>query len=206
MYELKNVKFLDILDIPYLKIKKSKVSVIVGPSGSGKSTLLKMLNKIISPSSGDIFFKGQNLKDLDSVALRREVPMLGQDVIRFDGTVRDNLELARNFQNLENLSDERLTDALKKVNLNIKLDQDIRSLSGGEMQRVAIARIALLEKEVYLMDEPSSALDKKTEDFVIKTFIESLKGKTLIFVTHSKELAEKYADDIIEVAEGKINE
>lgn len=125
--------------------------------------------------------------------------MLGQDVIRFDGTVRDNLEAARNFQNLENLSDERLKDALRKVNLNIKLDQDIRSLSGGEMQRVAIARIALLEKDVYLMDEPSSALDKKTEDFVIKTFIESLKGKTLIYVTHSKGLSEKYADDIIEL-------
>ena len=83
MFELENVKFLDVLDIPNLKINKGKITVITGPSGSGKSTLLKMLNKMLSPTSGHIYFDVMNIADIDNITLRRNVPMLGQDVIRF---------------------------------------------------------------------------------------------------------------------------
>lgn len=206
MFELKNIKFKDILDIPYLKINKGKVTVITGPSGSGKSTLLKMLNKMQSPTSGEIYYKGENIKKINPIMLRREIPMLGQDVIRYQKTVRDNLLIGLKFQNISSVDDEILKETLNKVRLDIDLDSNIEKLSGGEMQRVAIARLILLNKDIYLLDEPTSALDYVTEDIVIKNFIENFKGKTIIYVTHSEKIAQKYADKLIELIGGKINE
>lgn len=74
------------------------------------------------------------------------------------------------------------------------------------MQRVAIARLILLDMDTYLLDEPTSALDSETEDLVIKNFIETFKGKTIIYVTHSEKIAQKYADNLIEIVGGKLNE
>lgn len=206
MFELKNIKFKDILDIPYLKINEGKVTVITGPSGSGKSTLLKMLNKMQSPTSGEIYYKGENIKKINPIMLRREIPMLGQDVIRYQKTVRDNLLIGLKFQNKSSVDDEILKETLNKVRLDIDLDSNIEKLSGGEMQRVAIARLILLNKDTYLLDEPTSALDSVTEDIVIKNFIENFKGKTIIYVTHSEKIAQKYADKLIELIGGKISE
>ncbi len=206
MFELKNIKFKDILDIPYLKINEGKVTVITGPSGSGKSTLLKMLNKMQSPTSGEIYYKGENIKKINPIMLRREIPMLGQDVIRYQNTVRDNLLIGLKFQNKSSVDDKILKETLNKVRLGIDLDSNIEKLSGGEMQRVAIARLILLDKDTYLLDEPTSALDSATEDIVIKNFIENFKGKTIIYVTHSEKIAQKYANKLIELIGGKINE
>ncbi len=206
MFELKNIKFKDILDIPYLKINEGKVTVITGPSGSGKSTLLKMLNKMQSPTSGEIYYKGENIKKINPIMLRREIPMLGQDVIRYQNTVRDNLLIGLKFQNKSSVDDKILKETLNKVRLSIDLDSNIEKLSGGEMQRVAIARLILLDKDTYLLDEPTSALDSATEDIVIKNFIENFKGKTIIYVTHSEKIAQKYANKLIELIGGKINE
>lgn len=206
MFELKNIKFKDILDIPYLKINEGKVTVITGPSGSGKSTLLKMLNKMQSPTSGEIYYKGENIKKINPIMLRREIPMLGQDVIRYQNTVRDNLLIGLKFQNKSSVDDKILKEVLKKVRLDIDLDTNIEKLSGGEMQRVAIARLILLDRDIYLLDEPTSALDSETEDIVIGNFIENFRGNTIIYVTHSEKLAQKYADEIIEIIGGKLNE
>ena len=206
MFELNNIKFQNLLDIPYLKIRQGKVTVITGPSGSGKSTLLKLLNKIQSPTSGEIYYKGENIKNIDSITLRRSLPMLGQDVIRYQKTVRDNLLIGLKFQNMNPVSDEILKDSLKKVRLDISLDAKIEKLSGGEMQRVAIARLILLDKDTYLLDEPTSALDSKTEEIVIRNFIKNFKGKTIIYLTHSERIAQKYADDLIEIVGGKLIE
>ena len=206
MFELKNIKFLNILDIPYLKINEGKVTVIVGPSGSGKSTLLKMLNKMQSPTSGEIYYKGKNIKNIDPIKLRRKLPMLGQDVIRYHKTVIDNLLIGLKFQNKSLVDDKILKEVLKKVRLDIDLDTNIEKLSGGEMQRVAIARLILLDRDIYLLDEPTSALDSETEDIVIGNFIENFRGNTIIYVTHSEKLAQKYADEIIEIIGGKLNE
>lgn len=206
MFELKNIKFLNILDIPYLKIDEGKVTVIVGPSGSGKSTLLKMLNKMQNPTSGEIYYKGEDIKNIDPIKLRRDLPMLGQDVIRYHKTVRDNLLIGLKFQNKNLVDDKILKEVLKKVRLDTGLDTNIEKLSGGETQRVAIARLILLDKDVYLLDEPTSALDSETEDIVIGNFIENFKGKTIVYVTHSEKFAKKYADNRIEIVGGRINE
>ena len=147
MFKLKNVKFLDVLDIKDLEIKSNRLTVITGPSGSGKSTLLKLLNKMISPDSGEILFKGKDISKIDSVSLRRQVPMLSQNVTKYKGTIRDNLLAGIRFQKLDCPSKSELKKALEDVGLDKDLDDDIDNLSGGEAQRVAIARLAILNKE-----------------------------------------------------------
>lgn len=206
MFTFDNVKYKDILDIDHLSIELGKVTCIIGPSGSGKSTFLRLINKLISPDSGVISLNGENIADINSVEYRRRVPMLSQSPVTFSGTIRDNLLIGRKFQNKEAPSDDKLLAALKAVSLDEPLDKDVDNLSGGEQQRVSIARLMLLDSEVYLLDEPSSALDDLTEDFVIKSMVDMARdeNKTIIYVTHSNSMADKYSDRVIKIVDGRI--
>lgn len=207
MFKFNNVKFKDIIDIPDLTINNGEVTCIVGPSGSGKSTILKLLNKIISPNEGYISLDGEDIASIDSVEYRRSVPMLSQSPVTFKGNIRDNLLIARKFQSDDTLSDDRLRKALASVKLDKDLDTDIENLSGGEAQRVSIARLMLIEADTYLLDEPSSALDDLTEDFVIKTMVDMARenNKTLIYVTHSSSASNKYSDRLIKIVDGRVS-
>lgn len=206
MFTFDNVKYKDILAIDDLKIELEKVTCITGPSGSGKSTFLRLINKLISPDSGVISLNGENIADINSVEYRRRVPMLSQSPVVFPGTIRDNLLIGRKFQEKDGLNDDKLLEALKAVSLDESLDKDVDNLSGGEQQRVSIARLMLLDSEVYLLDEPSSALDDLTEDFVIKSMVDMARdeNKTIIYVTHSNSMADKYSDRVIKIVDGRI--
>lgn len=206
MFTFDNVRYKDILVIDKLKIDLGKVTCITGPSGSGKSTFLRLINKLISPDSGVIALDGENIANIDSVTYRRRVPMLSQSPVTFPGTIRDNLLIGRKFQAKEALSDDKLLSALKAVSLDEPLDKDIENLSGGEQQRVSIARLMLLDSEIYLLDEPSSALDDITEDFVIKSMVDMARdeNKTIIYVTHSNSMAKKYSDSVINIVDGRV--
>lgn len=201
MFLIQDLKYKSILNISELKIQKHKISSIVGRSGSGKTTFLKMLNKMITPDSGEIFYNGKNIKDMDAIELRRKVVMLGQTPAIFPGTIRDNLLIGRKFSNKEPLSDEKLMDMLKKLELDKSLDQDGEELSGGEKQRIALARVILSDPEVFLLDEPSSALDSETENLIISSLVNYSKenNKTLIMVTHSSEIGREFSDVVIEI-------
>lgn len=207
MFEFHDVKFLDIIDIDHLTINTNEVTCIIGPSGSGKSTLLKLINKMISPSSGYITLDGDNIADLNSVEYRRKVPMLSQSPITFPGTIRDNLLMGRKFHQKDSLSDNELRKALDSVKLQKDLGDDIGNLSGGEQQRVSIARLMLLDSPIYLLDEPSSAFDDLTEDFVISTMVDLARenNKTIIYVTHSNSMADKYSDRLIKIVDGRVS-
>ncbi|WP_297281020.1 ATP-binding cassette domain-containing protein [uncultured Anaerococcus sp.] len=206
MFEFHNLKFEDIISIDSLTINRNEVTCIVGPSGSGKSTLLRLINKMISPTSGYISLDGKDIADMDSISYRRKVPMLSQNPITFPGTIRDNLLIGRKFQEKSKLSDKELMDSLAKVKLNMDLDEDISNLSGGEKQRISIARLMLLDSEIYLLDEPSSALDNITEDFVIETMVDMARteNKTIIYITHSNSMANKYSDRLIKIVDGRV--
>lgn len=166
MFELENVLYKDILKIENLNIPKDKINCIIGESGSGKTTLLRMLNKLISPTSGDIFYNGRNLKSLDSVKLRRDVVMLPQNPIMFEGDILTNLTMGLRFSEKKIPSKETLIEILEKVKLNKSLEDSTKELSGGEKQRVALGRVMLMNPKVLLLDEPSSALDDDTEDTI----------------------------------------
>ncbi|MGE7862480.1 ABC transporter ATP-binding protein [Bacillus mobilis] len=202
MFILKDVTYKDILHIPYLRIQKEKITCIIGESGSGKSTLLRMLNDLQSPTSGTIEYNGKLIADYPPIQLRRDVIMLGQTPPIFDGTIKDNLLMGLRLSEKPFPNDDVLRSALTTVSLEKNLEDNADSLSGGEKQRLAFARIVLMDPPVYLLDEPTSALDSDTERRVMKQFtvLAKEKQKTVIFITHSQQLPEEIADDIIEIS------
>ena len=206
MFRLKNIIFKDILEIDELIIQEDKVTCIIGESGSGKTTLLRLLNNLISPDNGEIFYKDHDLQTMDSVELRRKVVMLPQTPVIYPGSIKDNLLIGLEFSEKSFVEDDKLQEILNIVSLNKDLNEKSENLSGGEKQRLALGRVILLDPEVFLLDEPSASLDDETEQLIIEEIVKYTKdnNKTLIMVTHSKKIAEEYSDDILEIHQGKI--
>ncbi|MDH7576865.1 MAG: ABC transporter ATP-binding protein [Bacillota bacterium] len=206
MFCLRGVRYRDILDIERLEIPEGKVTCIVGESGSGKTTLLRLLNKLISYDNGEIVYKGRSLKDIDSVELRRRVIMLPQTPVIFPGTVRDNLLIGLVFSEKPLVGEEKLLEIMEMVHLDKNFDEDAEKLSGGEKQRLALGRVLLMDPEAFLLDEPSSALDEDTEEVVIGGLVKYARerGKTVVMVTHSKQVARSFSDKIVEVNHGRV--
>lgn len=200
MFELKNVQFKNILNIDNLIIDDGGLTMIIGPSGSGKSTLLKMLDDIISPDSGEILYKGDNISSYKAHELRRKIIMQSQFPAIFEGNVRDNLNIARKFSGLSSLDDENLKELLNIVLLDKKLDDEPKDFSGGEKTRLSIARVLAMDAEVYLFDEPTSSLDDETEFNLINKVIQYLKekNKKIVMVSHSEKLF-SLAEQVIEI-------
>lgn len=206
MFKLEHIKFLDVLSIDYLEIYKGEVTCIIGESGAGKSTLAKLLNKMITPNSGTITYDDKDLKQYNTIELRREVLMLSQTPLIFEGSIEDNLQIGLEFSGEKLATKNEMMTQLKNMGLNKNLEDNVMNLSGGEKQRIALARVALMSGNVYILDEPTSALDDKTEMNVVKLFLEDAKkrGKTVIIITHSESLANMFGDRVIEIKRGEI--
>lgn len=205
MFLLKDIKFKNILDIENLEINENVVTVVKGESGSGKSTMLKLLNNIISPDSGIVMYNGVDVSDISPITLRREVIMQSQFPTIFPGNVRENLNIIFTLRGEEGLADEKLLKAMEIVNLKKDLNDDAQNLSGGEKTRLSIARLFLVEPDVFLLDEPGASLDSKTEEILMNNVIAEIKkkNKTLIFISHS-ENPEIISDEIITLKEGRV--
>lgn len=206
MFELSKVKYKGILNIERLNIPSGKITSIVGESGSGKTTLLRLLNKLISPDYGTIFYQGKPLEQIDSVSLRRSIVMLPQTPVIFPGSVKENLEIGLKFSEKPLVPDNQLLEVLNTVHLQKELSENAENLSGGEKQRLALGRIILMNPDVFLLDEPSSALDEETEQLVIEKTVALAKEneKTLIMVTHTKKIAQDFSDNTIEIKRGQL--
>ncbi|MEC5422558.1 ATP-binding cassette domain-containing protein [Virgibacillus sp. C22-A2] len=199
MFKIENLKVANIIEIKELQIEDQSVTCIVGQSGSGKSTFLRLLNNLDTPDEGIIYYRNDDIRKSDPVELRRKVIMVPQAPVIFDGTVRDNLLIGLRFAEKPAVDDERLNNALKEMKLNKTLEANAADLSGGEKQRLALARVLLMDGDVFLLDEPSSALDDSTALLVIKTFVAYVKAnqKSMVMITHDKQLGELVADKII---------
>ena len=199
------MRYQSILDIPALQINPG-ITVLLGASGSGKTTLLKLLNKSISPTSGSILYTGSDLKKAPSVSHRRQVLMLSQQAAMFPGTIEDNLAIAFQFQERAAPDAETMQQMLAQVQLKKELSEPVLNLSGGEKQRLALARVFLLDPAVFLLDEPSSALDDDTADAVIGLVVEQARatGRSIVMVTHSKAVASKFADETVLMKDGRV--
>ena len=208
IFELDNLGFVSpekmILEGISLSIKEGEHWTITGPSGSGKSSLLKLLAALVSPSSGQLFYQGQEMGDLDPVAYRREVSYCFQQPVLFGQTVRDNVAFPFEIRQIP-FDQERVLTALARLNLGPEfLEKPIKDLSGGEKQRVALVRNLLFEPKVLLLDEVSSGLDEKTK-ILLRTFLNDLhqEGVTLIEVTHDQQEIEA-AERLVTIVGGRL--
>lgn len=207
MFFLKNILYKGILTIPALDIPEGKITCLFGPSGCGKTTLLRLLNHLISPDEGQVFFQGEDISRIDAIALRRNVLMLPQQSVIYPGNLRDNLNIGAIFQDRPSFQNATLCDILKKTGLGEKdLEDDPNLFSGGEKQRLALARVLLLEPPVLLLDEPGSALDSAMESAIMNLILEDHKKRhtTCILVTHSEQMSKTYSDFIIYMQDGQI--
>lgn len=206
MFKLQNIEFKDILQIDSVELKEHVTTAILGSSGGGKTTFLKLLNNMISADNGKIYYKDKDINNYDPVELRREVVMLPQDPEIFKGNIRDNFIITEKIADVKHAGDDIYKKILKQVSLPKSLEDKAEDLSGGEKQRLALARVMLLEPEVLLLDEPSSSLDQETEEKIISMVVNYAGNnrRTLIMVTHNLDIAEKYADRIINIESGRI--
>lgn len=205
MFEIRNIKFRNILDIKFLNIDKP-ITCVVGPSGSGKTTLLRMLNRLNVPDEGVILYNNKDISKIDTILLRRNVVMLGQTPVIYSGNIEDNLQIGLEFSKKLPASKSRMKEILERVELNKKLTDGCGNLSGGEKQRLCLARVMLMDADTYLLDEPSAALDKDTEQFIIDNFLKFVleNNKELIMITHSEQIAQKYNNSIVRIENGEV--
>lgn len=187
-----------------LQVFAGEIIGIVGPSGAGKSSLLRLLNRLDEPTSGAILLEGSDTRSLAPRVLRRRVGMVMQRAFLFPGTVRENITFgpAQYGQILDSSSIESL---LTSVGLEGFGDHEVKTLSGGEAQRVALLRALANQPEILLLDEPTSALDevnrKSVEELITRLIRE--RNLTCLWVTHSPEQA-RLADRVLRIEGGHI--
>ena len=215
MIEIKNVsKKLGnrtILDNISLTIESGSLVVLIGSSGCGKTTTLKLINKLITPTSGEIFIDDKPLSKENTINLRRKIGYVIQNTGLFPHlTIKENIELIPKLKKEKSIKDiEKTTiDLLNMVGLNPEtyLNKYPSELSGGQQQRVGVARAFATDAEIILMDEPFSALDPITRTSLQEELFslqEELR-KTIIFVTHDMDEALKIADKICIMKDGKV--
>jgi len=184
-----------------LVINQNEVVGLTGYSGSGKSTILRIIVDLITPSSGDITILGKSTADWDPRSLRRTLILVPQESQMFTGTVRDNLVWGLIRQG-ESIDDDALNEILHEVKLDyMNLDDDACNLSGGEKQRIAIARALVMNPKALLLDEPTSALDEKSALAVESVLNDVIQKRQIgiLIVTHNKEQAHRFTSRIIEL-------
>lgn len=173
-------------------ITKGAFITITGPSGTGKSTLFRLLTRLEEPDAGRIVYLGKPLLEWDPPRLRRKVHYVFQSPVLFPGTVADNLSYPARLAG-DSITEEYMSSLLRRVALSEKyLSRGIGDLSGGEKQRVNIARSLSLEPDILLLDEPTSALDEKSTKHIeqeIRAYHEA--GHTVLWITHSPEQAKR---------------
>ncbi|MBO7174046.1 MAG: phosphate ABC transporter ATP-binding protein [Burkholderiaceae bacterium] len=196
-----------LIDDVSMEIEQGSCFCIVGPSGSGKSTLIRLFNRLNVKTSGDILYRDHPIEFYPVSQLRHRIGMVFQRTTVFPGTVADNLKLALQFQNAKTIESSRFTTVLQQAGLKpAYLSENAELLSGGEQQRLGIARALVIEPDVLCLDEPTSALDVEAAHQVIDT-VKSLRGKmTVVMVNHRLEEVEEVATHVALIDGGKIIE
>ncbi|WP_454684604.1 ABC transporter ATP-binding protein [Ancylobacter moscoviensis] len=186
-------------------IRRGEVLAVTGPSGAGKSSFLRLLNRLDEPTGGTVFFKQSDYRGIDPRLLRRRIGMVLQTAYLFPGTVATNLQFGPG-QLGKTLPADRIADLLRRVDLPGYQERDVSTLSGGEAQRVSLARTLANEPEVLLLDEPTSALDEETtrsiEELVLGINRDS--GVTCVLVTHNRAQAERMAPRTLYMERGRL--
>jgi putative ABC transport system ATP-binding protein len=185
--------------------RTGEVLAIVGPSGAGKSSLLRLLNRLDEPTSGTVFIHDIDYHEIEPRELRRKVGMVTQRPYLFPGSVADNLRFGP-AQRGEILPESRVEELLTRVGLSGYSSRSVANLSGGEMQRVSVARTLAGGPLVLLLDEPTSALDEKAKREVESLIHSIVRSENLacVMVTHDMAQAARLADRALVMEQGRI--
>jgi tungstate transport system ATP-binding protein len=198
-----------VLDIESLSVPMGEVLAIVGPNGAGKSTLFLVLARLLKAGRGQIIFKGQPIDFFHALEYRRQMALVLQEPLLMDMSVYENAALGLKFRGRSSTEiGDRVTHWLKRLGVAHLSDRPARKLSGGEAQRVSLARAFVLEPNLLLLDEPFTSLDSPTrvrllED--LKSVLTETK-MTTIFITHDLQEAVKLATRMTVILDGRIEQ
>jgi len=204
----------NVLEALNFEILKGERVAIVGENGSGKSTLLKLLCGLYQPKEGSVLINGAPLSEIRMSSYRKNISVLFQDFLKFEGSLLDNIHIGHIEREVKK---DDIKQALEFTNVNFFKEQDDylyedylgnwfedgSQLSGGQWQKIALARAYYKEAPLYLLDEPSSALDVNAELEIFKSFFHKSENRIGIFITHRIKIA-KQADKIIMMEKGKV--
>ncbi len=178
-----------IVDDVSIEVQAGEVLAIVGPSGAGKSSFLRLLNRLDEPTGGTVWLKGQDYRALEPQALRRRLGMVLQTPYLFPGTVGDNIAFGPR-QRGEELPRAALEELLAGVGLPGYAERTVDNLSGGEAQRVSVARTLANRPEILLLDEPTSALDPASQAGVEELLLKILSREDLTCLIVTRNMAQ----------------
>ncbi len=210
--EFKHVYYADgpmkIIDDITGSIAKGKITTLIGPSGAGKTTLFRLCNGLISPTKGQILIEGKSIQSYEPTLLRRNIGLALQSAAMLSGTVFQNLSLPKRLIG-EQLTEEEAKDLLTSVSLKPDLlKKDVKELSGGERQKVSIARTLVNRPGILLLDEITSSLDRvstqEIEELIIKININF--NVTIVWITHNLRQATQIGEDTWVMMDGKLLE
>lgn len=188
-----------------LEVNRGEILTIIGPNGSGKSTLLRIMALLDRPASGEIIYDGEKIDALNAAKYRREITMVFQKPLLFNTTVFENVAYGLRLRGLEKTElTKRVENALNSVMLNGFGPRMAKKISGGEQQRVVLARALALEPKLLLLDEPTANLDP-ANTALIEKIIRKLRGKTSVVVaTHNIFQARRLSDRVGCILSGMI--
>ncbi len=213
--EFKNVRFSydkkEILKGVNLDIEENSMTAFVGPSGSGKTTMTNLIARFYDVDSGEIKIGSHNIKDIDPECVLQKISMVFQNVTLFNDTIYNNIKIGK-----QGATEEEIIDAAQKANVHdfisalpkgyqTMVGEKGANLSGGEQQRISIARAILKDSPIILLDEATASLDPENEIYIQNAFSNLLKNKTVIVIAHRLKTI-KDADKIVVFNEGKICE
>lgn len=190
-----------------LQVKEGEVLVILGPNGAGKTTLLKIIAGLLRPEKGELVYRGKKVEGVDLQSYKRRVTMVFQHPVRFNTTVYKNVAYGlkvRGFSDHE--IKKRVLEMLEVVGLEKLRERNARTLSGGELQKLALARALVIEPEILLLDEPTANLDPKSAEMIEALVKQIQKKATLVISTHNLFQAKRLADRIVVLLDGQVVE
>jgi tungstate transport system ATP-binding protein len=198
-----------VLEVPSLEVRKREVLALVGPNGAGKSTLMLVIARLIKPATGKILFNGLPTSEWNILDYRRRISFVFQAPLLLDMTVAENIAIGLKFRGVhKDKIRERVEYWLEQLGIEALSSRRAGELSGGEAQRVSLARAFVLDPELILLDEPFSALDPPARARLLEDLTALLKAdhRTAIIVTHNLKDAAKLGDRVAVIVGGRLRQ